>query len=114
MGLKLGLISTAYEEDINAILERAGLEKRLFDIVVGANTVKKEKPHPDVFRHALSKLDVETEETLFVGDHIDNDYKGAKAVGIHALLIEREHKSPDNTCDLERIRSLQEIFKFID
>jgi HAD superfamily hydrolase (TIGR01509 family) len=114
MDLKLGLISTAYEEDIDAILEKAGLAKGLFDIVVGANTVKKEKPHPDVFRHALGKLSVRSEETLFVGDHVDNDYKGAKTVGMHALLIEREHRSPDNTSDLERIRSLQEIFKFID
>ena len=114
MDLKLGLISTAYEEDIDAILEKAGLAKGLFDIVVGANTVKKEKPHPDVFRHALGKLSVRSEETLFVGDHVDNDYKGAKAVGMHALLIEREYRSPDNASDLERIRSLQEIFKFID
>jgi putative hydrolase of the HAD superfamily len=114
MGLKVGLISTAYEEDINAILEKAGLEKRLFDIVVGANTIEKEKPHPDVFRHALSKLGVRPEEALFVGDQVDKDYEGAEAVGIHALLIERESKNPDDTSDLERIRSLQEIFKFID
>ena len=114
MRLKLGLISAAYEEDIDAILERAGLAKGLFDIVVGVNTIKKEKPHPEVFRHALSKLNVEPRETLFVGDHIDNDYKGAKAVGIRALLIERKRKGPDNTYDLERIRSLQEIFKFMD
>ena len=114
MDLKLGLISTAYEEDIDAILEKAGLAKGLFDIVVGANTIKKEKPHPDVFRHALSKLNVEPEEALFVGDHVDNDYKGAKAVGIHALLIEREDRSTDDTPNLERVRSLQEIFKFIE
>ena len=114
MDLKLGLISTAYEEDINAILERSGLEKRLFDIVVGVNTIKKEKPHPDVFRHALSKLNIEPSEALFVGDHIDNDYRGAKAVGIHALLIEREGKSTDDTSNLDRVRSLQDIFRFIE
>lgn len=114
MGLKLGLISTAYEEDIDAILERASIAKGLFDIVVGANTIKKEKPHPDVFRYALGKLSVEPEEALFVGDHVDNDYKGAKAVGIHALLIEREDRSTDDTSNLERVRSLEEIFKLID
>lgn len=114
MDLKLGLISTAYEEDIDAVLERAGIAKGLFDIVVGANTIKKEKPHPDVFRHALSKLNVEPGETLFVGDHVDNDYRGARAVGIHALLIEREDRSTDDTSDLERVRSLQEIFNFIE
>jgi putative hydrolase of the HAD superfamily len=114
MGLKLGLISTAYEEDIDAILERAGIAKGLFDIVVGVNTIKKEKPHPEVFRHALSRLNVEPDETLFVGDHVDIDYKGARAVGIHALLIEREHRSTEEASDLERIISLQEIFKLID
>jgi 2-haloalkanoic acid dehalogenase type II len=114
MNLKLGLISNAYEEDIDAVLERAGISKELFDVVVGVNTIKKEKPHPDVFRHALSKLNAEPSETLFVGDNIDIDYKGARAVGIRALLIEREHRSTEEASDLERIRSLQEIFKFIE
>jgi putative hydrolase of the HAD superfamily len=114
MGLKLGLISTAYEEDIDAVLEKAGIAKGLFDVVVGANTIKKEKPHPDVFRHALSKLSVEPDEAIFIGDHIDNDYRGARAVGIHALLIEREDRSTDDTSNLERVRSLQEIFRFIE
>ncbi len=114
MGLKVGLISNAYEEDINAILKRAGLAKGLFDILVGVNAVKKGKPHPDVFMYALSKLGVTPEETLFVGDRVDDDYKGADAVGIHALLIEREHRSTEEASDLDRVRSLQEIFKFIE
>jgi HAD superfamily hydrolase (TIGR01509 family) len=113
MGLKLGLISTAYEEDITAIFERANLEKSFFNIIVGANTIKKEKPHPDVFKYALRKLKVKPEQALFVGDHVDNDYKGAAAVGIHALLIQRENRSPDNIPDLNRISSLEEIYKFI-
>jgi putative hydrolase of the HAD superfamily len=113
MGLKLGLISTAYEEDINAIFERASLEKSLFDIIVGANTTKKEKPHPDVFKYALRKLKVKPEETLFVGDHIDNDYRGATKVGIRALLIQREKRISDSISDLNKISRLQEIYKFI-
>jgi putative hydrolase of the HAD superfamily len=113
MGLKLGLISTGYEEDITAIFKKANLEKSFFDIIVGANTTKKEKPHPDVFKYALRKLGVKPEETLFVGDHIDNDYKGARAVGIDALLIQREDRSPDNISDFKRISTLEEIYKFI-
>jgi len=112
-GVRVGLISTAYEEDINTILDKTCLEKRLFDIVVGANTIKKEKPHPDVFRHALSKLNVEANEVLFVGDDVDNDYRGARAVGMHALLIERGD-SDTNASSFDRIRSLEEIFKFIE
>jgi len=114
MEIKVGLISNAYEEDIDAILDKAGLEKKLFDIIVGVNTIKKEKPHPDVFHHALRRLNVEPGETLFVGDHVDNDYRGARAVGIHALLIEREDRSTTDSSDLERIRSLEDVFKFIE
>ena len=114
MGVRVRLVSNAYEEDIDAILDKAGLEKRLFDIIVGVNTIKKEKPQPDIFRYACDKLNIEPEETLFVGDHFDNDYRGARAVGMHALLIKREERSTEDTSNLERIRSLQEIFKFIN
>lgn len=103
MEVRVGLVSNAYEEDIDAILNKANLEKRLFDIVVGVNTIKKAKPQPDIFRYALDKLDVEPKDTLFVGNHVDNDYRGARAVGMHALLIEREDRSTDDTFNLERV-----------
>jgi putative hydrolase of the HAD superfamily len=112
MGIKMGIISTAYEEDIGTILDKSGLSKDSFDIVVGVNTIGKEKPHPDVFRYALGKLDVEPEETLFVGDHIDCDYRGSRAVGIQALLIDRESRNKGDSSDVRRIRSLEKIFNF--
>lgn len=92
MGLKIGLISTGYEEDINAIFDKVNLQKELFDVIVGANTIKKEKPHPDVFRYALKKLNVSSQETVFIGDNIDADYRGAEKVGIKAILIARTEK----------------------
>jgi 2-haloalkanoic acid dehalogenase type II len=114
IGVRVGLVSNAYEEDIEPILSKAGLERRFFDVVVGVNTIKKAKPQPDIFRYALAKLDVKPEETIFVGDHIDNDYRGARAVGIRALLIERENRSKDDTSNLERIKNLQEILRLIE
>jgi 2-haloalkanoic acid dehalogenase type II len=110
-GLKTGLISTAYEEDIDAIFKKAGLDTSLFDVVIGANTVKEEKPHPDVFKHALRKLGVKPEETLFIGDNIDADYKGAGKVGMHALLIQRTEAKASG---LRTITSLEEAFKHMN
>ena len=114
MGLKLGLVTNAYEEDITAIFERANLEKGFFDIIIGANTVKKEKPHPDVFKYALSKLQVKPEEALFVGDQIEADYRGAEKVGIHAMLIQREDNNTNSSSELRTITSLEQIFKYLD
>lgn len=112
--LKLGLISTAYEEEISLILRRATIEKRIFDIIVGVDTIKKTKPHPDVFRHALRKLKVRPEETLFVGDNIDTDYEGSDKLGIKAILIQRTRNSTKRTQVIRTISNLEEIFRYME
>ncbi len=114
MSLKTGLISTAYEEDIDAICRTAGLDKNFFDIIVGVNTIKKEKPHPEVFKYALEKLGANPKEALFVGDHIEADYKGSQKVGMRPLLIQRTENATNRNPDLLVIRHLDEIFQYID
>jgi putative hydrolase of the HAD superfamily len=57
----------------------------------------------------LKVLGVSASETVFVGDTLDADIEGAKAVGMKAVYIERrsekvEHVSPDQT-----IKSLSEL-----
>ena len=107
----MGLISNGYEEEINLVLEKVNLEKATFDIIVGVDTIKKVKPNPDIFRYALSKLNVRPEETIFVGDNVEADYKGAENTGIHALLIER---TEEKQSDLKTIKNLKEIFKLTE
>ncbi len=111
-GLKLGLISNGYEEDIHFFLERTGLEKATFHITVGVDTVQCMKPHPDIFKYALGKLNVRPEEAMFVGDDVEVDYKGAKNVGMYALLIDRTEKQKQS--DLRTIKNLKEILSHID
>jgi 2-haloalkanoic acid dehalogenase type II len=110
-GLKLGLISTAYEEEIHFFLERTRLEKTTFDIIVGVDAAECMKPHPDVFKYALRKLKVNPEEAMFVGDRVDVDYEGAENVGMYALLIDRTEKQKQG--GLRTIRNLKEIFSQI-
>ena len=113
-GLKMGIISTGYEQDIDAITQKTGLQKDLFQVIVGADTLKKTKPDPEVFKYALTKLKVKPQETLFVGDEIDADYRGAENAGIHALLIQRTENKTSQTSDLNTIASLEEVFKYLD
>ena len=110
IGLKIGLLTDAYEKEISIILGKADLDMDIFDIVVGTDTVMKVKPDPDFFRYALNKLEVQPEEAVFVGDSVDADYKGAENVGIHALLIDRTEKKHD---ELRTIKSLKEILSKI-
>jgi len=110
-GLKIGLTSNAYEEEINACLQQAGLESTAFDIIVGVDAIGKMKPHPDVFKYALHKLNVEPEETVFIGDSVEVDYKGAENVGMYALLIDRTEKQKQS--GLRTIKSLEEILSHV-
>ena len=112
--LKLGLISTGYEEGIRLILEKVNLEKATFDIIVGVDTIQKVKPSPEIFKYAISKLNLKPEETIFVGDNVEADYKGAENVGIKAILIQRKENKTKQTSSLKTISTLEEIFKYIE
>lgn len=47
------------------------------------------KPHPRIFEAALRLAGCEAGEALYVGDNIAHDIEGARAVGMHAVLIDR-------------------------
>ncbi len=111
MGLKVGLITTAYEEEIDLILDKAKLTKKTFDIIIGADTIKKVKPHVDVFRYAIKMLKVEAKEAVFVGDSIDADYKGAQNVGLQAILLARRVNRQENY--FKTIKNLKEIVAYV-
>jgi putative hydrolase of the HAD superfamily len=58
-----------------------GLAERL-DAAVFSSEVGKRKPHPAVFEATLSKLGVEPEQAVFVGDRRYEDVRGAKELGM--------------------------------
>jgi putative hydrolase of the HAD superfamily len=113
MGLKLGLITDGYENDLEKMLPKAGL-KRFFDVCVCGDTVGKRKPNPQVFRYALNKLNIQASEAIFVGDRLDTDYVGAKKAGMIPVLIRREENSKQETAGVWCITSLKEVFKVLE
>lgn len=46
-----------------------------------------EKPHPDVFVRACSRLGLEPSTCLMVGDDLDNDVRGAQSAGCQGILV---------------------------
>lgn len=89
MGLKLGIITGGFEEDIEAIMPKTGLDD-LFDVKVGVDTTGKRKPHPKAFKHALEQLGLKPSEAIFVGDNFKADYEGAEKAGMIPVLIRRK------------------------
>ncbi|WP_394121037.1 HAD family hydrolase [Planococcus donghaensis] len=52
------------------------------------------KPDPAIFQKALARLDVSSDEAVYVGDHPQNDIQAAQAIGMKAIW----KKDPDWNC----------------
>ncbi len=90
-GLRLGVVSNS-DGRVEAALEASGL-RDYFDVVVDSALVGAEKPDPAIFRAALTALDLQPEEAVYVGDLYTVDVVGARAAGIDAVLLAAEHPS---------------------
>ena len=87
-----------------------------FDFIAASARVGFEKPHPEIFRHALREAGVGADEALHVGDHIDADVQGAQAAGIAPVLIDRRERftPADLPEGVPLIRSLAELVPLVD
>jgi len=98
-GLKVGLVSNGGRE-IGEFVAHHALE---VECAIASRAHGWIKPHESIFRAALGLLGVQAEETVMVGDSVEDDVEGATAVGIRALLIDREDRYPEET---ERLADL--------
>ncbi len=83
-----------------------------FDFFVSSSLCGATKPEAKIFKEALTLAKVKPEEALHVGDTYEEDFLGAKAVGINALLLDRNQNGASVPKEL-RINSLKEILKLI-
>lgn len=67
-------------------LEAIGIEKLIPDII-GLDTCKKSKPHPDILNLAAKKTGARLTECLSVGDRYDIDLSLALEMGMGAVLV---------------------------
>jgi putative hydrolase of the HAD superfamily len=65
------------------------------DAIVDSRSHGRVKPHPTIFQAALAALAVAPEDAVMVGDSIEEDIEGARALGMRAILIDREDRHPD-------------------
>jgi len=71
------------EEGLTALGLRA-----LLDGVIDSAVVGVEKPDPGIFRHALELAGARPERVVHVGDLHAVDVLGARAAGLHAVLLD--------------------------
>jgi HAD superfamily hydrolase (TIGR01549 family) len=90
-GLKLGIVSNG-ARDVDEFLAHHTLD---VDVAVGSRAHGWTKPHPSIFQAALDRLEAQPSEAAMVGDSLEDDVEGARALGIRAFLIDRDERFPN-------------------
>jgi HAD superfamily hydrolase (TIGR01549 family) len=101
-GLKLGLVSNT-SRDLGTFVTHFQLD---VDGWVSSGTHGKVKPSPLIFRAALELIGAEAADAVMVGDSLEDDVDGARALGMRAVLIDRLGRYPELD---GRIESLAEL-----
>jgi HAD superfamily hydrolase (TIGR01549 family) len=108
-GLKIGLLSNTARD-----LEEFVTHHRLnVDAVLTSRAHGKTKPHETIFLRMLELLDVEPGEAVMVGDTLEDDVEGALAVGMRAILIDRESRHPGALERLDGLGALPEALGLV-
>jgi putative hydrolase of the HAD superfamily len=101
-GLKLGLVSNT-GRDLEAFVAHHKLH---VDCALSSRAHGKVKPSPSIFQAVLDRLGVQPGEAAMVGDSLEDDVEGARAMGMRALLLDRENRYPEVQEKLTDLRGL--------
>lgn len=82
--IALGMITNGYGQFQMDNIKALDIEK-YFDVILVSEWEGIKKPNPKIFMNALEQLNVEPSESVFIGDHPENDVKAAQNVGMKGI-----------------------------
>lgn len=112
LGIKVGIVTTKYKRRITEIFaEYDGLE--YLDLVVGADTVAREKPDPEGLCHAMKFFDVSPDDVIFIGD-TDVDAEAAYLAGVDFIGVRTGSNTHKEFTKFPNIAVLEDISEVRD
>ena len=88
-GLKIGLVSNT-SRDLDSFVSHFNLP---VDGWISSSRHGKVKPSPSIFMAVLDQLEVEPSAAVMVGDSLEDDVEGARALGMQAYLVDRDGRT---------------------
>jgi HAD superfamily hydrolase (TIGR01549 family) len=92
---RLGIITNGPADVQQHKFAHTGLSD-YFELFLPSGEIGVHKPEPEIFRVALKRLGLSSEEAVFVGDHLDLDVVGAQRAGIRAIWFSGAGKRSDD------------------
>lgn len=107
---KLHIITNGFEEVQYRKLNNSGIDG-YFGEVIDSETAGVKKPHPDIFHMALQRTGATPAASVMIGDSLEADILGARAVGLQTLHF-NAHKEPMHS-NGPIIEDLREIKRYL-
>ncbi len=107
---EIGLVTSGSKTRVVKDLERTGITS-LFKVIVTGDDIQLPKPSPDGLEVALQRLDIQPEETAYVGD-ANADYEMSLAGGVNFIGVRSAYdsfKNSDAFICMESINELPEL-----
>ncbi|NYE05927.1 putative hydrolase of the HAD superfamily [Bacillus niacini] len=82
--IRLGMITNGRGQFQLDNIRALGIEK-YFDTILISEWEGIKKPDPEIFKRALKQLKIAAPQSIFVGDHPENDVKAAQNVGMKGV-----------------------------
>jgi len=113
-GYALGIVTNGRTSQQMGKIRSAALEP-FFQTIVISESEGLKKPDVEIYARAVSRLQVEPDACLFVGDHVDNDILGAARAGLKTAWLRqgRTWSSSEGKPDfvLEHLRDVLRILQ---
>jgi putative hydrolase of the HAD superfamily len=103
-GFRLGVISN-FDSRLDDVLRVCDLD-RFFDSVHISTRVGAAKPDPLIFDTALAHHKIEAAQVWHIGDSLREDFEGAQAAGLKAVLINRNNLQVENALCISNLTEL--------
>jgi putative hydrolase of the HAD superfamily len=106
-GRRLGMI-TNYDSRVRDVLVSLGIA-RFFDDVIVSSEAREAKPGKEIFLEGCSRLRTDPRMALHIGDDPREDYEGAKAAGLNAILYDPKGVHAEKAVRVGRLVEVLEI-----
>lgn len=113
LALPTALVSntSSTSEMVRPSLATVGITEQLLPVIVTSTDVMRPKPHPEPFRRALGALGIAPANAVFVGDSLEADVRGAKALGMTTVWkLNGRHEVPPAPEADYMVHDLWELF----
>jgi pyrophosphatase PpaX len=108
----LGLVTSGSKVRVERDLKATGIH-HFFKTVITGDDIKTPKPSPEGLELALSKLESQADEAIYVGDSTA-DYEMAKAAGVYFIGVSSEFRSLNNNHPIYLVQSIADLQRLLN